>query len=46
MQNKDKINTPGTEYTNEIKPGTVVALGMFDRSDSAAIRTCSCCVYV
>lgn len=30
MQNKDKINTPGTEYTNEIKPGTVVALGMFD----------------
>lgn len=30
MQNKDKINTPGTEYTNAAKPGTVVALGMFD----------------
>ena len=30
MQNKDKINTPGTDYTNAAKPGTVVALGMFD----------------
>lgn len=30
MQNKDKINTPGTEYTNAAKPGTAVALGMFD----------------
>ena len=30
MQNKDKINTPGADYTNAAKPGTVVALGMFD----------------
>jgi len=30
MQNKDKINTPGTDYTNAAKQGTVVALGMFD----------------
>ena len=30
MQNKDKINTPGPDYTNAAKPGTAVALGMFD----------------
>ena len=30
MQNKDKINTPGTEHMNAAKPGTAVALGMFD----------------